>query len=55
MPHAYYHALSSVKIWGGTVEDYARIHDWLDVIWTRKPSLPLFGERSSMGEAPSSA
>jgi len=30
MPHAYHHALSSVKTWGGTVEDFARIHDWFD-------------------------
>jgi hypothetical protein len=30
MPHAYHHALSSVKQWGGTVDDYARIHDWFD-------------------------
>jgi hypothetical protein len=22
--------LSSVKIWGGTVDDYAPIHDWFD-------------------------
>ena len=30
MPHAYHHSLSSVKKWGGTVEDYARIHDFFD-------------------------
>jgi hypothetical protein len=30
MPHPYHHSLSSVKIWGGTVEDYACIHDWFD-------------------------
>ncbi len=30
MPHAYHHSLSSVKSWGGTIEDYARIHDWFD-------------------------
>jgi hypothetical protein len=28
--HPYHHALSSVKKWGGTVEDYQRIHDWFD-------------------------
>jgi hypothetical protein len=28
--HPYHHALSSVKKWGGTVEDYVRIHDWFD-------------------------
>lgn len=26
----YYHALTSVKQWGGTVEDYQPIHDWFD-------------------------
>jgi hypothetical protein len=30
MAHPYHHALSSVKKWGGTVEDYQRIHDWFD-------------------------
>lgn len=26
----YYHALSSVKKWGGVVEDYLAIHEWFD-------------------------
>jgi hypothetical protein len=26
----YHHALSCVKVWGGTVEDYIQIHDWFD-------------------------
>ena len=30
MPHPYHHSLSSVKKWGGTVEDYNRVHDWFD-------------------------
>ena len=30
MAHPYHHALSSVKKWGGTVQDYHRIHDWFD-------------------------
>lgn len=30
MAHAYHHALSSVKKWGGTVEDYIRVHAWFD-------------------------
>jgi hypothetical protein len=30
MAHPYYHSLSSVKKWGGVVEDYLRIHDWFD-------------------------
>jgi hypothetical protein len=30
MAHPYHHALSSVKKWGGCVEDYAAIHDWFD-------------------------
>ncbi|KTQ96325.1 hypothetical protein NS226_08115 [Aureimonas ureilytica] len=30
MAHPYHHALSSVKMWGGCVEDYLAIHDWFD-------------------------
>jgi hypothetical protein len=30
MAHPYHHSLSSVKNWGGCVDDYQRIHDWFD-------------------------
>lgn len=30
MTHSHFHAESSVKLWGGTVDDYMPIHDWLD-------------------------
>ncbi len=30
MAHPYHHALSSVRKWGGTVEDYLPIHNWFD-------------------------
>ena len=30
MSHCYYHGLSSVKRWGGCVEDYRLLHDWFD-------------------------
>lgn len=30
MAHPYHHALSSVKKWGGTVDDYIEIHAWFD-------------------------
>ena len=30
MGHCYHHALSSVKKWGGTAEDYLQIHQWFD-------------------------
>jgi hypothetical protein len=30
MAHPYHHALSSVRKWGGNVEDYLPIHDWFD-------------------------
>ena len=30
MAHPYHHSLSSVRKWGGAVEDYIRIHDWFD-------------------------
>jgi hypothetical protein len=30
MAHPYYYALSSVKKWGGTVDDYQAIHAWFD-------------------------
>ncbi len=30
MAHPYHHALSSVKKWGGRVEDYQDLHAWFD-------------------------
>lgn len=30
MAHCYYHALSSVRKWGGSVDDYAPLHNWID-------------------------
>ena len=30
MGHCYHHALSSVKKWGGTPEDYLPSHQWFD-------------------------
>ena len=30
MAHPYHHAVSSVKKWGGMVEDYQPVHDWFD-------------------------
>lgn len=30
MAHPYHHALSSVKKWGGTVDDYIDVHTWFD-------------------------
>lgn len=30
MAHAWHHALSSVKKWGGVATDYLRLHEWLD-------------------------
>lgn len=30
MAHPYHHALSSVRKWGGSVEDYLPIHSWFD-------------------------
>ncbi len=30
MAHPYHHSLSSVRKWGGTVEDYLPIHSWFD-------------------------
>jgi hypothetical protein len=30
MATPYHHALSSVKKWGGNVEDYLPLHDWFD-------------------------
>ena len=30
MAHPYHHARSSVKKWGGVVEDYLAIHQWFD-------------------------
>lgn len=39
MAHPYHHALSSVKKWGGTVDDFIAVHSWLDVIRTIKQFL----------------
>lgn len=30
MAHPYHHALSSVRKWGGRVEDYLALHEWFD-------------------------
>jgi hypothetical protein len=30
MAHPYHHALSSVRRWGGQVDDYLAIHQWFD-------------------------
>ena len=30
MAHPYHHALSSVKKWGGIVDDYIAVHNWFD-------------------------
>lgn len=30
MAHPFHHALSSVKKWGGTSDDYLKIHAWFD-------------------------
>jgi uncharacterized protein DUF6915 len=30
MAHCYYHALSSVRKWGGEVGDYLALHQWFD-------------------------
>lgn len=30
MAHPYHHSLSSVKKWGGSIEDYIYIHNWFD-------------------------
>ena len=30
MAHPYHHALSSVRNWGGTVDDYLPVHAWFD-------------------------
>ena len=30
MAHPYHHALSSVRKWGGKVEDYLAVHSWFD-------------------------
>ena len=30
MAHPYHHALSSARLWGGTADDYLRLHSWFD-------------------------
>lgn len=41
--HPYYHALSSVRKWGGTVDNYLPLHNWLD---SSKAFLPDFRHRA---------
>ncbi len=41
--HPYHHAVSSVKKWGGRVEDYLPIHSWFD---ETKASLADFRHRA---------
>lgn len=43
MATPYHHALSSVKRWGGKVEDYLPIHNWFD---ETKASMPDFRHRA---------
>ena len=43
MAHPYHHALSSVRHWGGQVEDYLPVHDWSDA---SKAFLPDFRHRA---------
>ncbi len=30
MAHAYHHALSSARTWGGTADEYMALHQWMD-------------------------
>lgn len=41
--HPHHHALSSVKHFGGTIEDYLPIHNWFDAT---KESFPDFRHRA---------
>ena len=34
MGHCYHHALSSVKKWCGTADEFLPLHQWLAVMWT---------------------
>ena len=43
MAHPLYHAMSSVKKWGGKPEDYLPIHNWFDA---SKAFLPDFRHRA---------
>jgi hypothetical protein len=52
MAHSYHHAVSSARKFGGIPVDYQAVHDWIAVIWTRKPFMPLFGGPWSIGGDP---
>lgn len=43
MAHPHHHAVSSVRKWGGTVDDYIEIHSWFDAT---KAILPDFRHRA---------
>lgn len=38
MAHAYHHAISSAKRFGGKPEDYQAIHDWFDCTKSHEPT-----------------
>ena len=48
MANPYHHALSSVKKWGGTVEDFLPIHQWFD---ETKSMMPDFRHRAARHHA----
>ncbi len=48
MATPYHHALSSVKKWGGTVEDYLALHQWFD---ETKSMMPDFRHRAARHHA----
>ena len=49
MAHPYHHAVSSVRKWGGRVEDYQAIHDWFDA---SKAHLADFRHRACLRTMP---
>ena len=48
MAHPYHHALSSVKKWGGAVDDFIELHSWFD---ETKAIVPDFRHRAGRHHA----
>jgi len=58
MGHCYHHALSSVRKWGGTPEEYLPLHQWFDESKAITADFRLIGEQhviEDLGFVPSFA
>lgn len=48
--HPMHHAESSARKFGGRADDYLKLHEWMDVIWTVKPLLYAANSTITVGQ-----